>query len=132
MPEFKSPMPLSFEAVFVFSFPWSGRGLDDGDLLVGQTVQFVHELVNLAVDDVDLALECDLLVVGIRRSKLFLEREHRLDKRDHPVVPGFVGGVGEIDDSYRELLNILTIKGEISPSKRSAYIPQIDIEQTGI
>jgi hypothetical protein len=89
-------------------------------------------LVGLAVCGVDLALEGGFLVIGIRRSKLLVEREHRLDKRDHPVVPTFVGGVGEIDGSYRELLNILTIKGEIPPSKRSAYVPQIHTEQTGI
>jgi hypothetical protein len=89
-------------------------------------------LIDLSVGGVDLPLKGGLLVTSIRRSKLLVEQEHRLDKRNHPVVPGFVGGVGEIDGSYRELLNILTIKGEISPSKRSAYIPQIDIEQTGI
>ncbi len=111
---------------------FEGIPLDDPNLLIGQAVQFVNELVDLPIGGVYLTLEGGLLVAGIRHTKLLMEREHRLDKRNHPGVSSFVGGIGEIDGSYRELLNILTIKGEIPPSKRSAYIPQIHIEQTGI
>ena len=46
------------------------RLLDDADFVVGQAVQVVDELVDLAVGGVDLALERSLFVSRLRRREL--------------------------------------------------------------
>ena len=82
--------------------------LHDFDFFFGQAVEVIDETINLRVRGGDLAFERGLFV---RRScgQLLVQLQH-LPTRDHPVVRGFVGFVGEVDDANRNLprLNIVT------------------------
>ena len=77
----------------------------DVDFFLGQVVEFVDQLIDLAVGGVDPALkDGSHLWVGFGRE-LFVEVEHGLDEGDHAGVAGGVGRVGGVDEADRELFD---------------------------
>ena len=84
------------------------------DLLLGEAVEGVDELVELVVGGGDLALEHGLLVGGIGGGESLVEVEHGLDQVHHLVVPGLVGGIGQTD---REPFEVLTEETEVRLSR---------------
>ena len=84
--------------------PISGSfSLDDRDLLLRQPVELIDEGIDRVVGDVNLLLQDALGLRRIRVCKLLVQREHPLDKSDHPVVPRNVGGIVEVDRADRNL-----------------------------
>jgi hypothetical protein len=77
--------------------------LHDRDLFFSEVVEFVDEVVDLAVGGVDEALEVSLVVVGTGNGELLVQVEHLLDERHHPVVPHHVRRAVEVDRPDGEL-----------------------------
>ena len=71
-----------------FSTPIGGlrsRGFDEGDFGVGQAVELIDELIDLAVGGLDLPLNHRLGMPGLGLLRVGVEGEHLLDQHDNPV-----------------------------------------------
>lgn len=53
------------------------------NFLAGEVVEFIDEAVNFFVGGVDLALDYGFVLLGLGRLKLFVKREHLINKRNH-------------------------------------------------
>ena len=71
--------------------------LDNLDFFLGQAIKLIHQAVNLGVGGFDLSLDHRPLRLRFGLRQLLVQREHVFHQRDHAVVPGFVGGVFEVD-----------------------------------
>jgi len=105
------------------------RLVDYMDVSVSQAVEFVDQLVDLFVGGVDLALDCGLLMACLRCGKPFVQFEHCLDQFDHPVVTGFVGGVGEVNRADGESLDELCEVAEEPAPHGRADAFQVEVEK---
>lgn len=77
------------------------------DFLIIQPIQLIHQLVNLPVGRLNLALQYRPSLGHAFTGQALVQAQHLLDQADHLVVPGFVGGVGEVNGSDGDLLHIL-------------------------
>ena len=78
----------------------------DFDFLVRQIIQLIHQLTNLPVGGLDLALEDGLGLGRFGLRELLVKVQHPLDQGHHSVVAGFIGGIGEVDgadENYIEM-----------------------------
>ncbi len=73
------PLPALFRGSFLSSF-------DDSDFRFCQSIQLVHQLVNLLVGRGNLALDGGLVGRGAGLGQVFAQLLHPLDQRDHLVV----------------------------------------------
>ena len=106
--------------------------LHDPDLRLRQSVQLIHQPIDLSIGRDDLALEHGLLLVRDRGGQLAVQIEHGLDQRDHPVVARDVGRVGEVDGADGELFDVLTIIGKVSAAVRGTNPLEVIIKQSRI
>ena len=83
-----------------------------------EPVQLVHQFINRRIRCLDLPGQQRLVLLKPCVLHLFIQVEHLCHERDHAVVPGFVGGVGEVDSADGELLDVLSPKPDISSSQR--------------
>ena len=59
-------------------------------LLFSQPVKLVHQLIDLPISGLDLALEQCLLMAGSSFCKLLMQREHRINQANYAVVSGLI------------------------------------------
>ncbi len=69
--------------------------------LLRQPIKLIHQLVDLAIGGVDLALEDDFLVFGFNGCQFLVQREHLLYQQNHAVVMRIVDGIRKIDRANR-------------------------------
>ena len=70
----------------------------DLPLLLRQSVELVHQVIDLPVRRLDLPLNHRLLMLQRRVVQEPVQVEHLCDEGHHPVVPGGVGWVVEVRD----------------------------------
>ena len=84
-----------------FLNPLQSPALDNPHLLLAQSVQRIHQPVNLPIRRVDLGGENALLVRGAYSGATLVQREHLLDQRHHARVARRIGRCGAIRPSSR-------------------------------
>ncbi len=72
--------------------------LHDLPLLLRESVEFVHQVVDLLIRRRNLPLDHGLLLVGPGLGKPLVEIEHPLNNGNHFIVAGDVDGIQRIDD----------------------------------
>ena len=76
--------------------------LHNRDLFLRESVEFIHQPIDLPVGRIDHPGERLLLVRGLRRREAFVQVEHLLDEGDHPVTAGDVGGASPFSGEPRQ------------------------------
>src|SRR5437773_8726295 len=90
------------------------RGLlDDCDLFRGQLVEFINQLIDLAVERGALVfIEC-LVALSARRGELLLGFEHLIDELNDSVVTRTIRIVRKVNRGDWKTFKILTKKTQV-------------------
>src|SRR6266850_4985269 len=112
MPQRPRSYPERFDRV------WSlALALNDGDLFRREVVEFIDQIVDLAVESGALVFVEVLVSFRLSSSKLLLCFEHLHYELHHPVVSRAVRIVRKIEYGDWQPLNVLLVCGKITPAK---------------
>jgi hypothetical protein len=81
------------------------------NLLLRQPVQLIHQFIYSRIRRLNLPRQQHLLMLQFGVLQLSIQIEHLRDERNHAVVAGDIGGVGEVDRADGELADVNFLVG---------------------